>query len=728
MGDGEDSARQILENERMRILRELAEMESEEDEEDNDDDDEISPPPPPPPEEEMLTEISSTSSSSDNVINTSDEVQPNETEFVIEKEAPVKCPFSASENQPKIEQDENEFEAELEELIEKGGEVEDENSSRKVWKTVLEKIDHDRFNPLPADWAMVTHASGMPVYLHKPTRVITLTRPYKVEGAIRSHLIPISSVPCLYRQKLEEKEEARKEELEKKVMEEESSTAQKLAAHILSGANAGIVENQDDLLLKPEQYHEYCAKRFKFKKILVNRYNSCEEKFEAKKTRRLDNVLARAGFKGKYEDMKKDKDEHELLITAPSGAVLIDVTPYDHRRYANKKPFLLNPVGRTTVTVLNEFMQRLVKGKIEYECDDNRSVTCPYKATAWLTMKTSAIIQTGGNAKEKLSLLREQAELMGANTTFGVDGDSRKFPIGRGVGHSKKTSRLAAARDALGKLIPSLNVNDTFICTGVQEKSESGATKSYDEEAMELFDKVNILSKNLTHLCIKFGITKPMSLLKDAVAKSLRWNGMTLEVQKDFVGNGGELSKITLILGDMKEQAEGNGVKAATQIAAQMMLAKLNPELTSYGSFLRLYGGLESKVAKDEAKKQHDQVVRLQNQGSLLQPNHAVLEKLKEEMRKVALVHPPRQFLYGLASQEIPFNPQITISVGVQTERILASPPSQFMLPPPPPVPQNIYYPQIPLPIEDLGRKRPFCPDSTNLTTEPQSKQAPPFS
>ena len=32
--------------------------------------------------------------------------------------------------------------------------------------------------PLPEGWVSVTHMSGMPVYLHRQSRVVTITRPY----------------------------------------------------------------------------------------------------------------------------------------------------------------------------------------------------------------------------------------------------------------------------------------------------------------------------------------------------------------------------------------------------------------------------------------------------------------------------------------------------------------------------------------------------------------------
>ena len=34
--------------------------------------------------------------------------------------------------------------------------------------------------PLPDDWVAVPHVSGATIYLHKPSRVVTLSRPYRV--------------------------------------------------------------------------------------------------------------------------------------------------------------------------------------------------------------------------------------------------------------------------------------------------------------------------------------------------------------------------------------------------------------------------------------------------------------------------------------------------------------------------------------------------------------------
>lgn len=45
-------------------------------------------------------------------------------------------------------------------------------------KTVLIEKGQNHFDVLPEGWIQVTHNSGMPLYLHKTTRVCTLSKPY----------------------------------------------------------------------------------------------------------------------------------------------------------------------------------------------------------------------------------------------------------------------------------------------------------------------------------------------------------------------------------------------------------------------------------------------------------------------------------------------------------------------------------------------------------------------
>ena len=83
----------------------------------------------------------------------------------------------------------------------------------------MEKGKTSNFDILPSGWICAKHDSGMPVYLHKQTRVVSLTKPYFLgKGSIKvttpnlemkkktcdnlpfrfqHHMVPLSAVPCL---------------------------------------------------------------------------------------------------------------------------------------------------------------------------------------------------------------------------------------------------------------------------------------------------------------------------------------------------------------------------------------------------------------------------------------------------------------------------------------------------------------------------------------------------
>ncbi|RVE51240.1 hypothetical protein evm_004044 [Chilo suppressalis] len=87
-------------------------------------------------------------------------------------------------------------------------------------KIVLEEKGVNHWEVLPLDWMMVRHYSGMPVYMHRSTRVCTLSKPYFLgTGNTRRHDIPISAIPCLaYRRALEE--EKKQQEIDRKIEEQ----------------------------------------------------------------------------------------------------------------------------------------------------------------------------------------------------------------------------------------------------------------------------------------------------------------------------------------------------------------------------------------------------------------------------------------------------------------------------------------------------------------------------
>lgn len=124
-------------------------------------------------------------------------------------------------------------------------------------KVVLEEVCKNHFDILPENWIEATHKSGMPIYLHKKSRVVMLSRPYFLgPGDCTSHLAPLSAISCLQYQKgLESKQN---------LTNEPDFQASKLGDMIIP--NAKVETAQENILkesLTHEELREYCQSLFK---------------------------------------------------------------------------------------------------------------------------------------------------------------------------------------------------------------------------------------------------------------------------------------------------------------------------------------------------------------------------------------------------------------------------------------------------------------------------------
>ncbi|VDP45206.1 unnamed protein product [Soboliphyme baturini] len=152
-------------------------------------------------------------------------------------------------------------------------------------KIVLRNRGTEYFEVLPDGWIDVTHNSGIPVYLHKETRVCTLSRPYFIgPGSVRNHDVPLASIPCLHQKRMKELDQ------QKLRATNEATTAADTLTNP-SAVDSASTTNVDDIKmklamtfkmpevkvqttedyasrnLKPEQLHEYTKKIFEFEKI-----------------------------------------------------------------------------------------------------------------------------------------------------------------------------------------------------------------------------------------------------------------------------------------------------------------------------------------------------------------------------------------------------------------------------------------------------------------------------
>ena len=103
----------------------------------------------------------------------------------------------------------------------------------------------------------------MPIYLHRPTRSVTLSRPYHLGAAsARRHPVPMNAIPCLnYRKALEAEEEI------------EKNAAEQNSIFPLAKVES-VEENNKKASLDPNEVREYCQKLFVFKQETVRKFKS----------------------------------------------------------------------------------------------------------------------------------------------------------------------------------------------------------------------------------------------------------------------------------------------------------------------------------------------------------------------------------------------------------------------------------------------------------------------
>lgn len=169
---------------------------------------------------------------------------------------------------------------EIEAMLEAGlhtrkQDVEDEDIAHEVKEKVILKVrGHDHFDVLPEGWIQVTHNSGMPVYLHKQSRVCSLSKPYFLgPGSIRKHEVPISAIPCLHYRREKEKEE--KCPVTNGVHEGAQASPDAvtdLAARVPAAKVESVKESQKERSLDFMAFREYCEGLFDFQTIQLRKF------------------------------------------------------------------------------------------------------------------------------------------------------------------------------------------------------------------------------------------------------------------------------------------------------------------------------------------------------------------------------------------------------------------------------------------------------------------------
>ncbi|KAB7505716.1 Microprocessor complex subunit DGCR8 [Armadillidium nasatum] len=447
-------------------------------------------------------------------------------------------------------------------------------------KVMLVEKAVNHFEVLPEGWVEVTHNSGMPIYLHKESRVCTFSRPYFLgSGSVRKHRIPLSAIPCLKylrdldsekeptcpmqqdsEDKAEEAKEANAESQrgDKTEDKEEENTTNNTSEEaeggkieednlsIPSGPLAkalatqavfspkkvqsdslvnlaiaeprveSVVEAEKKHSLEPEELREYCEKRFQFKTIKLLRFRTW-------------------GDKRRYEKSMKWRNRPQL----PEGTKLISLrrrgtsADDDDSTFRSRKEWVINPKGKSYVCILHEYVQHVLKNQPKYEFKEVENASTPYAA--------------------------------------------------------------------------SISIND-------------------------FFDEIRIEDPRVPELCNKTSELSPYSILLNCLQRNFGLSVGNIECR--LVTKKNQKNEFIMSVGKHTVQVSCRNKKDGKQRASQAILQKLHPHITSWGSLLRLYGNRSLQTMR-ERKAEEQEVTLLQTNATLHQPNNSIINKLKQEMLKL---------------------------------------------------------------------------------------------
>ncbi|XP_055905342.1 microprocessor complex subunit DGCR8 [Eupeodes corollae] len=477
------------------------------------------------------------------------------------------------------------------------------------FKTVLEEKGHNHFEVLPEGWLQVTHNSGMPLFLHKQSRVCCVAKPYFLgPGSVRKHEIPLGAVPCLgYRKALLEEE--KEEELQSKAEAESNSNecpfaadaansqsnsssddrpqvnggetvnnnninSNKTTSHLATVPAAKIVtvkENTKAQSISAQELNEYCQKLFKFKTIKVLRFESWNERRRFTKNRKHIKNLQRP--------------------TLPDGTKLIKFPILLPKGEAAKNPrarkeWIMNPNGKSYICILHEYVQHALKKQPTYEFIELENAATPYAATVSIN----------------------------------------DLKYGTGYGTSKKQAKSDAARETLEILIPEMKDKITGL------KTDKVSTKTNHKD-LSVFDDIKIEDPRVEEFCNKTTEPVPHAILLTCLQRNFGLGDVQINYEINRRKN--KKNEFTMTVGKHVAKVVCKNKKEGKQLASQAILQILHPHIKTWGSLLRLYGNNSIKTFK-EKKLEEQEITVLQSKAAINQPNYAILDKLKIEMQKLS--------------------------------------------------------------------------------------------
>lgn len=425
----------------------------------------------------------------------------------------------------------------------------------------------------------MTHNSGMPLFLHRQSRVCTLSKPYFLgPGSVRKHEVPVSAIPCLqYKRALKQEEEEKQREKDR---------LQDTQAHSLPNAKIETIqENRATQSLDGECLREYCQSLFRFKTIKVMRFKSWSQRRKFTKNKKQRKQLERPTL-----------PDGTKLITFPVSNNTTNNSQEEESTNRPLKHWILNPSGKSYVCILHEYVQHALKKQPTYKFIELENAATPYSAIVCIN----------------------------------------DMEYGSGFGSSKKQAKADAARKTLEILIPQMRdkiSGDSTVDNTSNSSQAAKASKVNTEADLTFFDEISITDPRVAEFCAKTTEPLPHAILITCLQRNLGLGNMDIKYDINTLKH--QRNEYTMKVGKHEASVICRNKKDGKQRASQKILQLLHPHIRSWGSLLRLYGSRSVRSFK-EKKQLEQEITLLQGKAAVNQPNHAILDKLRQEMRKLS--------------------------------------------------------------------------------------------
>lgn len=505
---------------------------------------------------------------------------------------------------------------------------------------------------LPHGWIALNHRSGGLVYLHKPSRVCTWSRPYHIGvGSVRKHDVPLAAIPCLHQKKGLARECKDEEHLNAARGGDSSTVLSIKGASILNALNVrenhssqgtpnhditqqeseknglDVVLNLDDTYNGASQSRVMpegsmpVVNGVKDTDVLLENRSVCVTQWHLNAS-----CTGEKGSSGKIisEELEKPVGEESGSTLSPP-LELVDVKELGF--YLSKIwefQSLTSDQEKNAVIIEPQALDGLeLPASLECQPYALKSAENAKQAGKDLLLNASrktpvAILHEYCQRALKTKPVYQSSECENADMPFLAEVQIDGIVYGSGKGPNKKIAKQVAAESTLEVLVPGL--------------FKKALDYQISEAELEFFDKVDIVDPRLPEFCSKTTLPHPSQILEEC----LKRNQGICPTPIQFTTHCGPDRKLSFKITCGKHEATGpcKNKRIGKQLASQQILKKLHPHLQKWGAVIRIYCDRPTGAIR-KYKIDGSQYIKKDVHSGNAQIDNSLLERLKDEMRKL---------------------------------------------------------------------------------------------